>query len=96
VETILIRNAADFGRSTEVKGLRVVFGNGIYSSEGERWRQQNRLQPAFHYDRIMRYSSTMVERMTARTDKWQQGQRLDILKEMIGFTTDVICGVIFG
>jgi hypothetical protein len=38
----------------------------------------------------------MVERMTARTDKWQQGQRLDILKEMIGFTTDVICTVIFG
>ena len=66
VETILVQNAADFGRSTEVKNLRVVFGDGIYSSEGERWRRQRRVvQPAFHHDRIMKYSSTMVERMTA-------------------------------
>jgi len=96
-ETILIQNAADFGRSPEVKGLRAVFGDGIYSSEGERWRRQRRVvQPAFHHDRIMRYSSTMVERMTARADKWRHGERLDILKEMIGFTTDVICEVLFG
>jgi cytochrome P450 len=97
VETILVQNAADFGRSTEVKGLRVVFGDGIYSSEGERWRRQRRVvQPAFNHDRIMKYSSTMVERMTARADKWRHGEKLDILKEMIGFTTDVICEVIFG
>src|SRR5260370_21266903 len=97
VETILIQNAADFGRSPEVKGLRGVFGDGIYSSEGERWRKQRRVvQPAFHHDRIMKYSSTMVERMKARADKWRHGERLDILKEMIGFTTDVICEVIFG
>ena len=68
-----------------------------YSSEGDRWRKQRWVvQPAFHHDRIMKYSSTMVERMTARADKWRHGERLDILKEMIGFTTDVICEVIFG
>ncbi|MDT7814059.1 MAG: hypothetical protein QOJ42_3975 [Acidobacteriaceae bacterium] len=38
----------------------------------------------------------MVERMTARADKWRHGEKLDILKKMIGFTTDVICEVIFG
>jgi hypothetical protein len=36
VETILILNASDFGRATEVNGLRVVFGDGIYSHWGER------------------------------------------------------------
>jgi cytochrome P450 len=97
VENILVQNAADFGRSTEVKNLRVVFGDSIYSSEGECSRRQRRVvQPAFHHDRIMKYSSTMVERMTARADKWRHGEKLDILNEMIGFTTDVICEVIFG
>ena len=97
VEAVLIQNAADFGRSPEVKGLRAVFGDGIYSSEGERWRRQRRVvQPAFHHDRIMKYSSTMVECMIPRADKWRHGQTLDILKEMIGFTADVICQVIFG
>ena len=97
VETVLIQSAADFGRSTEVKALGAVFGDGIYSSEGEHWRKQRRLvQPAFHHDRTMKYSSTMVEHMAARVDKWQHGQTLDILEEMSKFASDVICDVIFG
>jgi cytochrome P450 len=44
----------------------------------------------------MSYGSTILERMSARADKWRHGERLDTLKEMIGFTTDVICEVIFG
>ena len=34
---VLIEKAADFERSPEIKSLRQVFGDGIYSSEGERW-----------------------------------------------------------
>jgi cytochrome P450 len=97
VNDVLIRKAADFGRSTEVKSLRPVFGDGIYSSEGERWRKQRRVvQPAFNHDRIVQYTSTMVERMTDRASKWRHGETLDVLKEMIAFTTDVICEVLFG
>jgi cytochrome P450 len=97
VETVLAQNAEDFGRSPEVKALRAVFGDGVYSSEGERWRKQRRVvQPAFHHDLIMKHCSTMVSRMTARVNKWSHGDKLDILNEMIGFTTDVICEVVFG
>jgi cytochrome P450 len=64
VNDVLIGNSADFGRSTEVKSLRPVFGDGIYSSEGERWRNQRRaVQPAFHRERIAKYTSTIMERM---------------------------------
>lgn len=97
VNHVLIANADDFGRSTEVKSLRPVFGDGIYSSEGEHWRKQRKaIQPAFHHDRITKHTSTMVERMTARSSKWRDGQPLDVFMEMTGFTTDVICEVIFG
>jgi cytochrome P450 len=97
VEAVLISNATDFGRSPEVKDLRPVFGDGIYSSEGDRWRNQRRaVQPAFHNSRMLKYSSTMVERMTERAAKWRHGQTLDVFKEMTAFTTDVICEVIFG
>jgi cytochrome P450 len=97
VEAILVQNAPDFGRSPEVKALRALFGDGVYSSEGERWRKQRRVvQPAFHHDQIVKYSSTMVARMATRVKKWKSGSRLDILKEMLGFTTDVICEVVFG
>src|SRR5262245_398075 len=50
VNDVLIGNAADFERSPEVKSLRKVFGDGIYSSAGERWRTQRRaVQPAFRH-----------------------------------------------
>lgn len=94
---VLILNAADFGRSDEVKGLRPLFGDGIYSSEGQRWRNQKRLvQPAFHHERRMKYSSIIVERMKERVSRWRHGETVDVFKEMIAFATDVICEVIFG
>ena len=97
INDVLIENATDFGRSTEVKSLRPAFGDGIYSSEGERWRKQRRVvQPAFHHARIMQYSSAILERMLERTGEWRHGDKLDIFKEMTAFTRDVICEVIFG
>lgn len=97
INDVLSQNATDFGRSTEVKSLRPVFGDGIYSSEGERWRKQRWLvQPAFHHARITQYSSAIVERMLERTGKWRHGEKLDIFKEMTAFTRDVICELIFG
>ncbi|WP_213806254.1 cytochrome P450 [Granulicella sp. dw_53] len=97
VEAVLIHNAEHFGRSAEVKSLRAVFGDGLYSSEGERWRSQRRvMQPAFHHDRVMRYSWTMVERMRERTGRWRPKESFDVFKEMLGFATDVICEVTFG
>jgi cytochrome P450 len=92
-----VLNAPDFGRSPEVKSLRRVFGDGIYSSEGERWRKQRRaLQRVFRLDHIMMSNSMIVEHMTERVAKWRPGERLDVLQEMIGFTSDVICELIFG
>jgi cytochrome P450 len=92
-----VLNAADFGRSSEVKKLRRVFGNGIYSSEGERWRMQRRaLQPAFRLNLVMTSASMIVEHMTECVAKWRPGETLDVLQEMIGFTSDVICELIFG
>lgn len=97
VHDVLVRNAADFGRSTEVESLRPVFGDGIYSSEGERWRKQKKaLQPAFHHERMMKYTSIIVERMKERVTKWRHADRLDAFKEMTGFTRDVISEVVFG
>ena len=91
VNEVLSLKAADFDRSTEVKNLRPSFGDGIYSSEGERWRKQRRIvQPAFHHDRIVKYASTIVERMTERASRWQPGERLDAFQEMMAFATDVI------
>ena len=92
-----VLNAADFGRSPEVKSLRRLFGDGIYSSEGERWRKQRRaVQPAFRLNRVMRCTPMMVEHMTERVAQWRPSETLDVLQEMIGFTSDVICELIFG
>src|SRR5262245_30495662 len=42
--------------------VRLLFGNGLVTSEGDFWARQRRLaQPAFHRERIAAYGQVMVE-----------------------------------
>ena len=97
VETVLVSKAADFGRPRAVKNLRPMFGDGIYSSEGERWRKQRQvLQAEFHHDGILKYSSIIVRHMAERVRSWRYGQEMNAFGEMTEFTADLMCEVIFG
>src|SRR5262245_27064278 len=45
--------------------LRILFGNGLVTSEGEFWRGQRKLiQPAFHRQRLEKLFTMMVDRVT--------------------------------
>jgi cytochrome P450 len=97
VEVVLLHKESDYGRSPEVKKLRPIFGDGLYSSEGERWLKQRRLvQPQFNHDHVMKYSASIVEDMKDISSKWQTGETRDILPEMLAFTTVTICNMVFG
>jgi cytochrome P450 len=64
------------GRVTvKSQGLRVLqhlFGQGLLTSEGELHKRQRRLiQPAFHQERIARYSQEMAAATAAHERRWE-------------------------
>ncbi len=97
IEHVLVRKRDEFGRSAEVFKLRPIFGTGLLASEGELWRRQRTLiQPSFQPDALAKYFSIMLATATMVTRTWKTGQTRDIHAEMLKYTRETICRVLFG
>ncbi len=97
IEVVLLTNNSNFVKSTFLRSSEALFGNGLLTSDGSFWLRQRRLlQPAFHHDRLVEYSRTMVgytERMLAT---WQDGEARDAHDEMVRVTMEIIAKLLFG
>lgn len=97
VEAVLVNDRDSYGRSTEIRNLRPIFGAGLLSSDGDFWRKQRRLiQPAFSYEEILRYSAVMVDCMARQMSGWRTGEVREIYQDSVTYTRDVICQTMFG
>ena len=97
IEQVLVHDRESFGRSAEMRKLRPIFGRGLLASEGDLWsRQRSLIQPSFQPSALARYSSTMLAVARALTSQWRAGDTLDIHAEMMKYTRDTICRVLFG
>src|SRR5262245_63048389 len=62
IKDVLVTHQACFKKGRGLERAKAMLGNGLLTSEGELHHRQRRLaQPAFHRDRITRYSGIMVE-----------------------------------
>lgn len=53
VKRILVSNHRNYSKGIGIERVRVLLGNGLMASEGERWRRQRRrMQSAFHKPRV--------------------------------------------
>lgn len=80
--------------------VKVLFGNGLFSSEGEFWRQQRRLiQPLFNRRTLGSYLPAIIASTADMLAKWQARpeptQALDMADEMSRVTQHVITRTMF-
>ncbi|MGP7816633.1 cytochrome P450 [Niallia sp. 01092] len=76
--------------------LSMVLGNGLVTSEGDFWLRQRRLsQPAFHKHRIEKYADTMTHYASRMLRNWENGQMLDLHKEMMQCTMEIVAKTLF-
>jgi len=74
----------------------VLLGDGLLTSEGAFHLRQRRLvQPAFHRDRLAGYAKTMVERARVARERWQDAAVIDMSKEMMRLTMDIVSRTLF-
>ena len=97
MEQILVKDREIYGRSAEVRALRPLFGKGLLVSEGTLWkRQRAMIQPSFHHNALARYASLMLECIARQTAEWRVGTVRDIHADMMRYTRETICAVLFG
>lgn len=96
---VLVENAKNYVKSPSYRGLRVVLGNGLVTSEGDFWRRQRRLaQPAFHRDRLAGFVAAMVSDTQAMLDRWagqDPARPLDVHQEMSRLTFRIVGHTLF-
>lgn len=69
--------------------VRPLFGNGLFTNNGESWLHQRRLmQPSFHHKRLARFGMVMTDATLPMLERWQaqREQPLDIETEMTRLT----------
>lgn len=74
-----------------------VIGNGLLISEGDFYLRQRRLiQPAFHRKRLAIYGRVATEAAVTWRETLRDGSEIEMEKEMMGLTLDVVGRSLFG
>lgn len=97
---VMQTNNKNYHKSPGYKPLRLLVGNGTFTSEGEFWLQQRRLyQPAFAKKRIELYSTAVIESSAKLAADWAErsanNQDIDGSSEMMELTMDIIGQTLF-
>ena len=72
VRRVLLDNARNYPRSWFYDRTRLIFGEGLLTTEGASWRRLRRMsQPAFHHDRIVALGRLMTESIAAMIERRQ-------------------------
>ncbi|MFE6227473.1 cytochrome P450 [Streptomyces sp. NPDC057854] len=77
--------------------MRTLLGDGVVVAKGRDWRRKRSLvQPSVRPKQVRSYAATMAECAVALADRWTDGQRIDIKKEMAALTQLIAVRTIFG
>jgi cytochrome P450 len=97
IEDVLIRNYKNFMKSRGLQVSKRLLGEGLVTSEGEYHDRQRRLiQPTFHPNRIKGYGNIMTSCAVRMCQRWEDGITLDIHKEMMHVTLEIISKAVLG
>lgn len=61
IRHVLLQNRDNYPKSVNYRGIKLVLGQGLVTSEGELWKRQRKLaQPAFHHQSLISFADTMA------------------------------------
>jgi cytochrome P450 len=85
----------DRGPNTEV--MKLLTGNGLITATGaDHLRQRRLIQPSLQRGRIERYSETMQSYAELHQDDWEDGERVDLGRELSQLTLRIVVKTLFG
>jgi len=100
VRRVLVDNVANYPKNAlENRFFTAMFGEGLLSSEGAKWRTHRKVMSAsFDPRSVAAYAPAMVEAtqtFAARWDALGAGAEVDIAEEMKALTLRIICQTMF-
>jgi cytochrome P450 len=100
IKRILLDNVANYPKAPMERDiLSAAFGDGLLTSEGEKWRAHRRIMsPAFDMRSLAGYAPAVGERIEALSQAWTakgSGASIDVSEEMTQLTLEIISRTMF-
>jgi cytochrome P450 len=100
IKRVLLDNVANYPKTRlDVRILSTAFGDGLLSSDGDKWRAHRRvMSPSFDYRSIASYAPVITDAAQARLEAWDakgEDAEVDIAREMVTLTLEVISRTMF-
>ena len=97
IRDVLVTYDTRFIKSRGLQLAKKVLGEGLLTSEGTTHRNQRQLiHPAFNQDRLTAYATIMTEYILRISNRWKDGDTLDVHKEFMQLTLAIVCKALFG
>ena len=93
VKHVLVDNPKNYTKSRSYKGIKLLLGQGLLTSEGDFWRRQRKLaQPAFHRDKLAGFVETMARATESMLVRWEESAAptMDVHEEMMRLTLRIV------
>jgi enediyne biosynthesis protein E7 len=91
---VLTDNSHNYHKGIGLVHARRALGDGLLTSEGELWRKQRTvIQPVFQARRIAQQAGNVAQEAAGLIDRlhrYREGEPVDLVKEMTGFTLGVL------
>lgn len=96
IKEVLVTKQKWFIKSSDVRSLKTLLGEGLLTSEKEvHMRQRRLIQPAFKKTHITAYGQDMIDVAGQYVQKWKHGMETEITEEMMNITLGVISKTMF-
>ncbi|MDQ3688161.1 MAG: cytochrome P450 [Acidobacteriota bacterium] len=96
IKDVLVTRHDHFHKGRALQRAKRLLGDGLLTSEEAHHRRQRRLaQPAFHRQRVAGYAEVMVDYAARTSERWRDGESLDISGEMMRLTLGIVGKTLF-
>ncbi len=97
IADVLVRNPGCFIKPYTLRRLKVLFGDGLLTSDGEMWRHHRRLvQPAFSSGRMHAFINVVRTNTKEMIASWRDGEIRDIYPELVELCLKNVTQTMFG
>lgn len=100
IKRVLLDNVANYSKiSRDVRILSTAFGDGLLTSDGDKWRGHRRvMSSSFDHRSIAAYAPAITAAAQAQVRTWEamdDGAEIDVAREMTTLTLEVISRTMF-
>ncbi len=100
VRQVLVTNRQNYWKGNGMRKVKLVLGDGLFTSEGEIWQRHRKLmQPMFTPRGVAHFAPLMVDIISRTLQRWDaytaRGETFDVNQEMMRLAMGVIAATMF-